>query len=193
MAITRNASESLENAQYGVDLKRGDEVLTTNQDYPRMLTTFRQRERREGIKLKTISFPVPAPDMDDLYRRFEQAVDQHEAVDGIEILACLGDVLALEEQRYHATSPNPLHAVGVALEHALEHLQVDEANVDLGLGKRLGNGLGIIWFEHFGGPARRGCCRRDARCSGHLRKYKRRERRRDAERRRNQNKSVRAP
>jgi selenocysteine lyase/cysteine desulfurase len=74
IAITRNASESLENAQYGIDLQRGDEVLTTNQDYPRMLNTFRQRERREGIVLKTISFPVPPPSMDDLYRRFEQAV-----------------------------------------------------------------------------------------------------------------------
>jgi selenocysteine lyase/cysteine desulfurase len=74
IALTRNASESLENAQYGVDLKAGDEVLTTNQDYPRMLTTFRQRERREGIVLKTISFPVPPPSMDDLYQRFERAV-----------------------------------------------------------------------------------------------------------------------
>jgi isopenicillin-N epimerase len=74
MAITRNASESLENAQYGIDLKRGDEVLTTNQDYPRMLTTFRQRERRDGIVLKAISFPVPAASMDDLYQRFERAV-----------------------------------------------------------------------------------------------------------------------
>src|SRR5262252_3069474 len=74
MAITRNASESLENAQYGVDLKAGDEVLTTNQDYPRMLTTFAQRERREGIVLKTISFPVPPPSTDDLYQRFERAI-----------------------------------------------------------------------------------------------------------------------
>ena len=74
IAITRNSSEALENAQYGVDLKPGDEVLTTNQDYPRMLTTFRQRERREGIVLKTISFPVPPPSLDDLYQRFERAV-----------------------------------------------------------------------------------------------------------------------
>jgi selenocysteine lyase/cysteine desulfurase len=74
MAITRNASESLENAQYGIDLKPGDEVLTTNQDYPRMLSTFAQRERREGIVLKTISFPVPPPSMDDLYQRFERAI-----------------------------------------------------------------------------------------------------------------------
>ena len=74
MAITRNASESLENAQYGIELKPGDEVLTTNQDYGRMIETFRQRERREGIVLKQISFPVPPPSMDDLYNRFERAV-----------------------------------------------------------------------------------------------------------------------
>src|SRR5512143_1368445 len=33
MAITRNASEALQAAQLGIDLKPGDEVLTTNQDY----------------------------------------------------------------------------------------------------------------------------------------------------------------
>src|SRR5881396_3228523 len=49
MAITRNASEALEIVQLGIPLERGDEVLTTNQDYPRMLTTWHQRERRERI------------------------------------------------------------------------------------------------------------------------------------------------
>jgi selenocysteine lyase/cysteine desulfurase len=74
MAITRNASEALEIAQLGMDLKPGDEVLTTDQDYPRMITTWQQRERRDGIKLKLISFPTPPPSMDDLYERFERAV-----------------------------------------------------------------------------------------------------------------------
>jgi selenocysteine lyase/cysteine desulfurase len=74
MAITRNASESLEICIFGLNLKAGDEVLTTNQDYPRMLTSWRQRARREGIKLNLISFPVPPPSMDDLYERFERAI-----------------------------------------------------------------------------------------------------------------------
>jgi len=74
MAITRNASEALEVAQLGMDLKPGDEVLTTDQDYPRMITTWQQRERRDGIKLKMISFPTPPPSMDDLFERFERAV-----------------------------------------------------------------------------------------------------------------------
>jgi selenocysteine lyase/cysteine desulfurase len=74
MAITRNASEGLETVQLGLELQKGDEVLTTTHDYPRMLTTFRQRERRDGIVLKTISFAFPPPSLDALAERFEQAV-----------------------------------------------------------------------------------------------------------------------
>jgi isopenicillin-N epimerase len=74
MAIVRNASEANEIVQYGIDLKPGDEVLTTDQDYPRMLMTFRQRERRDGIKLVTVSFPVPVTSSDDLYNRIANAV-----------------------------------------------------------------------------------------------------------------------
>src|SRR6266542_1938662 len=69
LAITRNASEALQTAQLGIDLKRGDEVVTTNQDYGRMLNTWDQRVRRDGIRVKKISFPVPPPSMDDLAQR----------------------------------------------------------------------------------------------------------------------------
>jgi isopenicillin-N epimerase len=74
IAITRNASESLEICQLGLDLKPGDEILTTDQDYPRMITTWKQRERRDGIVLKMISFPTPPPSLDDLVDRFERAI-----------------------------------------------------------------------------------------------------------------------
>ena len=74
MAITRNASESLEICIMGLELKPGDEILTTNQDYPRMITAWKQRERRDGVVLKQFSFPVPAPSMDDLYDRFVKGV-----------------------------------------------------------------------------------------------------------------------
>ncbi|MBI3665524.1 MAG: aminotransferase class V-fold PLP-dependent enzyme [Acidobacteria bacterium] len=74
MAVTRNTSESLAIVQYGLDLKAGDEVLTTTQDYPSMLMNWGQRARRDGIVLKTIAFPVPPPSLDDLYERFERAI-----------------------------------------------------------------------------------------------------------------------
>lgn len=74
IAITRNASEGLQICQFGFDLKPGDEVLTTTQDYPRMITTFQQRERREGIRLKQFSIPVPAENPDEIVQLFEQNI-----------------------------------------------------------------------------------------------------------------------
>jgi isopenicillin-N epimerase len=74
LALTRNASEALQIAQLGIDLGPGDEVLTTNQDYGRMLDTWEQRVARNGIVLQKITFPVPPPSLGDLAARFEAAV-----------------------------------------------------------------------------------------------------------------------
>ena len=74
IAITRNASESLETLLLGLDLKSGDEVLTTTQDYGRMLTTIRQRERREGIRLSLIKIPIPPKDINEITAVFERAI-----------------------------------------------------------------------------------------------------------------------
>jgi selenocysteine lyase/cysteine desulfurase len=74
IAITRNASESLEILLMGLDLKSGDEILTTTQDYPRMLTTLRQREAREGLVLKMIKVPIAPKHLDDITVEFEKAV-----------------------------------------------------------------------------------------------------------------------
>jgi isopenicillin-N epimerase len=73
LAITRNATEALTIAQAGLDLRPGDEVLTTDQDYPRMLWMWDQRARREGVVIRRIQFPVPA-DAQDLLNRFEAAI-----------------------------------------------------------------------------------------------------------------------
>ncbi len=73
IAITRNASESLQIAQMGLDLQPGDEVLTTVQDYGRMLTTWDQRARRDKIKVTRIDFPCPTTQA-DLLQRFERAI-----------------------------------------------------------------------------------------------------------------------
>src|SRR5438132_13145909 len=54
----------------GMDFKPGDEILTTTQDYPRMLTTLRQREKREGLKLKLIQIPIPPKNLDEIAAAF---------------------------------------------------------------------------------------------------------------------------
>jgi len=74
MAITRNASEANETMIFGLDLKRGDEVIVTNQNYGRMITSWDQRVRREGIVLKQISFKLPPPSQEYLVDRFREAI-----------------------------------------------------------------------------------------------------------------------
>jgi len=74
IAIVRNSSEGLQICQQGLDLEPGDEVLTTSHDYPRMITTFRQRERRDGIRLRQFPIPIPAEDDDEIVRLFESNI-----------------------------------------------------------------------------------------------------------------------
>src|SRR5262245_11179818 len=74
IAITRNASESLEILLMGMDFKPGDEILSTTQDYPRMLTTLRQRERREGLVLKLVQIPIPPKNLDEITAAFEKGI-----------------------------------------------------------------------------------------------------------------------
>src|SRR4051794_19638571 len=74
IAITRNASESLEILLMGMDFKPGDEILTTTQDYPRMLTTLRQREKREGLVLKMVKIPIPPKNLDEITAAFEKGI-----------------------------------------------------------------------------------------------------------------------
>ena len=74
VAITRNASEGLQTCQLGHDLRPGDEVLTSTQDYPRMVNTFKQRERREGLVLRQVALPAPVEDPAEIARRFEAGI-----------------------------------------------------------------------------------------------------------------------
>ena len=129
VAITRNASESLEICQLGFDLEAGDEILTTNQDYPRMLATFEQRARREGIVLRTISLPVPAEDPAEVVERFEAAITPSTKL----ILIChminlTGQILPVREVVAMART----HGIPVIVDgaHALAHFDFGMADLD---------------------------------------------------------------
>ncbi|MBX3360281.1 MAG: aminotransferase class V-fold PLP-dependent enzyme [Phycisphaeraceae bacterium] len=98
VAFTRNASESLQICQMGMDLEPGDEVLTTTLDYPRMVNTFRQRERRDGIKLVQFKLPIPLEDEDDAVRLFESHItDRTRIILMCHIINVTGQVLPVRK------------------------------------------------------------------------------------------------
>jgi isopenicillin-N epimerase len=74
LVICRGGTEAGQIPIMGIDLKRGDEVVITNQDYPRLLSAWRQRQKRDGIVLKVVPLPSPPVPLDEFFRLVEQQV-----------------------------------------------------------------------------------------------------------------------
>jgi isopenicillin-N epimerase len=74
LAICRGGTEAGQIPIMGLDLKPGDEVIITNQDYPRLIASWKQRERRDGIVLRIVPLPAPPVPMDQFYKLVEQQV-----------------------------------------------------------------------------------------------------------------------
>ncbi len=73
IAINRNASEGLETIIFGLQLKAGDEVVLCKQDYPNMINAWKQREKREGIRLKWVELQLPSEDENYLATQYTNA------------------------------------------------------------------------------------------------------------------------
>lgn len=129
IAITRNASEGLQICQFGFDLEAGDEVLTTTQDYPRMINTFKQRERRENIRLRQFRIPVPAEDDEEIVRLFEENITERTKL----ILMChminiTGQIMPVKKVvRMARTYDIPVIVDGA---HTFAHFDFDHAGLD---------------------------------------------------------------
>lgn len=74
IAINRNSTEALNTIIYGLNLKAGDEVIGTKQDYPNMIQAYKQREMREGIVYKQINFDLPIEDDEKVVKAYADAV-----------------------------------------------------------------------------------------------------------------------
>lgn len=73
VAINRNATEGLNTVIFGLNLKAGDEVVLTKQDYPNMINAWKQREKRDGIKLVWLDLSLPMEQEDEIAARYIQA------------------------------------------------------------------------------------------------------------------------
>ncbi len=74
IAVNRNATEALNTVIFGLNLKTGDEVIGTKQDYPNMINAWRQRASREGIIYKQINFDFPIEDEEIIVNAYAKAI-----------------------------------------------------------------------------------------------------------------------
>lgn len=129
IAMMRSATEALDTAILGIDLKKGDEILTTDQDYPSMQSALDLRSNREGIKIVRIPLPVPSTDSADIIRRFEEAITPKTKV----ILAChmiylTGYIMPIREIAALARK----HNIQMIIDGAHSFCQLDFQVPDLG-------------------------------------------------------------
>ncbi len=152
IAITRNASESLQIAQNGLDFKPGDEIITTEQDYGRMLTTWDQRARRDKIKVTRLDFPCPTTQA-DLLQRFEKAITPQTRVlhfchitNQSGQLFPVRDLSRLARQRGITTIVDGAHAMG-HFPYKLRDLEMDFYGVSLHKWLLAPTGTGLLYVR----------------------------------------------
>lgn len=73
IAVNRNATEALATVTWGLTLAKGDEIVMTKQDYPNMIQAWKQKEMRDGIKIKWLSFNLPMENEDAIVQEFINA------------------------------------------------------------------------------------------------------------------------
>ncbi len=74
IAINRNTTEGLNSIIFGLDLKEGDEVVLSTFDYPNMMNAWKQREKRDKIKLVWIDIPQPTENDATIVKLYESAI-----------------------------------------------------------------------------------------------------------------------
>lgn len=73
IAINRNASEGMETGIFGLQLKAGDEIVASKQDYPNIINAYKQRELRDGIKMVWINLELPSEEENYLVQQYVKA------------------------------------------------------------------------------------------------------------------------
>ena len=73
LAINRNTTEALATVTFGLTFSKGDEIIMTKQDYPNMIQAWKQREMRDGIKIKWLNFELPIEDDSAVVKKFVDA------------------------------------------------------------------------------------------------------------------------
>lgn len=73
VAINRNSTEGLNSIIFGLNLKAGDEVVLSKQDYPNMVNAWKQREKRDGIKLVWVNHDLPCEDEAKMLKTYTDA------------------------------------------------------------------------------------------------------------------------
>lgn len=153
IAINRNATEALNTVIYGLDLKAGDEVIGTKQDYPNMIQAWRQRALREGIVYTQISFDFPIENDETIVSAFEKAITPRTKILHLtHIINWVGQILPVKKiaQMAHQKGIEVIvdgaHSFGL-LDFKIPDLECDYFGTSLHKFLSAPIGSGMLWIK----------------------------------------------
>jgi selenocysteine lyase/cysteine desulfurase len=170
IALTRNTTEGVETVLLGWDLRPGEHILTTTQDYWRFHDTLKQRASRDNLAVDVIRLPPPDAGTEEIIAAFDSALSfRTRLVLLSQVVNLTGRILPVRELVRHLRDRGV--AVVVDGAHGFAHLpaQRDDLDCDFyatSLHKWLGapHGTGFLYvrreriaplWPHFPAPAER--------------------------------------
>lgn len=153
IAINRNATEALNTVIFGLDLKKGDEVIGTKQDYPNMINAWRQRAAREGVVYKQISFDFPVENDEQIVKAFEAAITpQTKIIHITHVINWVGQIMPVKKIARMAHSKgievivDGAHSFGL-LDFKIPDLECDYFGTSLHKFLSAPIGSGMLWIK----------------------------------------------
>ncbi len=153
IAINRNATEALNTVIYGLDLKAGNEVIGTKQDYPNMIQAWRQRALRDGIIYTQLNFDFPIENDEEIVSIYEKAITPSTKLIHItHIINWVGQIMPVKKisQMAHAKGIEVLcdsaHSFGL-LDFKIPDLACDYFGTSLHKFLSAPIGSGMLWIK----------------------------------------------
>ena len=131
MAITRNATESLDLVIGGFDWKAGDEAVMAIQDYGSMLDMFEQVKNRYGVVTIKVSVPLHPKNDEEIVNLYANAINSKTKVMMIShMINITGQILPVRKICDMAHSKGVQVIVDGAHAFAHSKYRIDELNCD---------------------------------------------------------------
>jgi selenocysteine lyase/cysteine desulfurase len=131
LAINRNATEALDTVTWGLTLAKGDEVVMTKQDYPNMVQAWKQKEMRDGIKIKWINLNLPIENDDLVVKEFINATSSKTKIWHItHMINWTGQILPVKKLCEEARKSNIISIVDGAHTFAHMDFKIPDFNPD---------------------------------------------------------------
>ena len=153
IAINRNATEALNTIIFGLPLQKGDEIIGTIQDYPNMIQAWKQRQMRDGLVYKQLSFEFPIENDEQIVKAFADAVTPRTKVIHVtHIINWVGQIMPVKKicRMAHAKGIEVVvdgaHTFGL-LDYTIPDLECDYYGTSLHKFLSGPVGSGMMWIK----------------------------------------------